>query len=97
MSRDKWEMARLEAYLWWCGDYNCDCSQPVIDRVTPNRQAGYPWIHREKVWQGSFRTGGEDMDMLRAELVAAAVEYHIKLDKDSHGWLEERGPHDTER
>jgi hypothetical protein len=57
--RVRWLEKRLEAQMWWCGDDYCDCTQPVIERITPNHQAGYPWVHRERVWEGEFLTSTE--------------------------------------
>lgn len=51
-----WNEIRVVAYLWWCGDDVCDCTQPCIDQLSPNRQAGYPWIHRDNLWSGKFIT-----------------------------------------
>lgn len=51
-----WLDTRLEARIWWCGDEYCDCTKPVIERITPNLQAGHPWVHRETVWEGRFLT-----------------------------------------
>lgn len=51
-----WQSARIVAQLWWCGDEECDCTQPMIERITPNRRAGYPWILRDTLWEGEFIT-----------------------------------------
>lgn len=55
----EWNETKLEARVWWCGDELCDCRQAEIDRITPNHRAGYPWIHREPVWRGTFYSDGE--------------------------------------
>jgi hypothetical protein len=52
----EWAVPRLVAELWWCGDDRCDCTQPQIVRLTPNTVMGYPWVHREAVWEGEFLT-----------------------------------------
>lgn len=49
-----WAQPRIVASIWWCGDEWCDCTQPVIERITPNREVGYPWIRRETLWSGKF-------------------------------------------
>lgn len=51
---ERWMTSRLIARLWYCGDEECDCTQPVIERITPNVEAGYPWIKRETLWEGKF-------------------------------------------
>lgn len=73
-----WEAERIEGLIWWCGDYECDCIQPQILRISPNREAGYPWVRRETLWEGTFvsigGTGypdGVDYETLQAELRAA--------------------------
>ena len=78
-----WETERTVAHIWWCGDDECDCIQPVIERITPNREAGYPWIRRETIWagtfvsRGSYWTDGPDDDALEKELQAACQERGI--------------------
>jgi hypothetical protein len=53
----RWIAGRLNAYIWWCGDDYCDCTQPTLERITPNLQMGFPWIHRETLWQGTLVSG----------------------------------------
>ena len=36
--RNDWLYPHLEARLWWCEDEECDCTQPQIDRITPNTE-----------------------------------------------------------
>ena len=78
---EEWELARLEARLWWCGDEECNCYQPQVTKITPNREAGYPWIHREDVWQGTFISSPDmkEMNGLLKELKYAAKRYSIRL------------------
>lgn len=45
---------RRYASLWRCGDEDCDCSQPVVEELSPNLEAGWPWIHRKQLWSGTF-------------------------------------------
>lgn len=52
----RWLTSRLVAKVWWCGDDYCDCTKPLIERITPNHKGGYPWVHREAVWEGEFLT-----------------------------------------
>lgn len=83
----EWARTLLVAGMWSCEDEDCDCTQPQIDRITPNREAGYPWIRREAVWRGTFRSQADLDERLaqRAELAAAAAERGITLDEDGHG------------
>lgn len=55
---EKWDKSYVVAEIWDCGDEECDCIQPVINRATPNRTAGYPWIKWERLWEGTFVTQG---------------------------------------
>jgi hypothetical protein len=85
-------VSRLQAYIWWCGDEDCDCTCPQIDRVTP--RAGHPgWINRERLWTGTFhsRADREESAEQVKELEAAADRYGIELDDDHQGEREEVG------
>lgn len=80
--RERWASTRLSATIWCCDDeYDGLCYQPQIDRLTPNRTAGYPWIHREQVWSGTFvnEPTSEEYANLSAELREAAGEHGIEL------------------
>lgn len=65
VKRPTWEDTYLVGYIWWCGDEQCDCTQPVIERVSPNLRAGRLWIHRESVWQGSFHSQVEPAESVQ--------------------------------
>jgi hypothetical protein len=76
---------RTRAYLWSCGDDECDCYQPVVERLYRNRLsslAGAVWSVR--VWEGSFHSqpDADEMATMRAEL-AAAIEY-FRLGEPPH-------------
>ena len=58
---------RVIARIWWCGDDYCDCTKPLIERITPNREAGYPWIRREALWSGKFITDTWQYDRAERE------------------------------
>lgn len=50
-----WEsLPRIEAYIWYCGDEICDCTQPVIEKIEPNLKVGFPWVMRTRLWEGTF-------------------------------------------
>jgi len=71
-----WGSEHLSAYVWYCGDEVCDCSQAQVVRVGPNRTAGPPWVTREPVWEGQFYSDDEqgaeaDLQQHLAELEAA--------------------------
>lgn len=74
--RERWEHPKIVGEMWSCEDDYCDCHQPQIDRITPNREAGFPWIKRERLWTGTFKTDGE-MDGLWEELKAACAEHGL--------------------
>lgn len=72
--RRKWTtLDRLHASVWWCGDETCDCTQPKIERLTPNHRAGYPWICREEVWSGKFLTATGDYSAEEREALQFAA------------------------
>lgn len=56
ITREQWLRGYEVARIWWCEDEVCDCTQPVIELVTPNRRQGYPWVFRTNVWEGRFLT-----------------------------------------
>lgn len=79
MTREDWQKTWLVAGIWWCGDEVCDCTQPIVERVTPNTDAGYPWVRRERIWEGQFcseATDGETIGQWK-ELREAMQKYQI--------------------
>ena len=54
------------AYVWWCGDSDCDCTEPVIawQWSEPSRHTSIRFYRREAIWTGTFvsRDGGRDPD-----------------------------------
>lgn len=60
---------KLKGYIWWCGDEYCDCYQPRIVEMVPNKR--FPGLLVERtVWEGTFKSGpnGIEYDELRREL-----------------------------
>ena len=78
----------LIAEIWGCGDEVCDCWQPQITLIKPHNPPRPPWILRETVWEGTFRSWPElaEWDAMRAELRAAAAARDIPL-REVHGSL----------
>jgi hypothetical protein len=78
---------RLVASIWYCGDEHCDCTQPVIERITPNTQAGYPWIRRETLWSGTFLTDtwqrDEEHQQQFTELRDACHRFGVPIPKEA--------------
>ena len=77
----KRELGRI-AYIWWCGDDWCDCTQPVVENVQPNLKGGIPGVvTRERVWSGTFHSAAsaEESKKQRHELEIAAKEHNAKL------------------
>jgi hypothetical protein len=64
----EWKKTRIIAHMWHCGDEICNCYQPKIERITPNKNNDFPWIERELLWSGTFCTDGEDSDIREKEL-----------------------------
>jgi hypothetical protein len=83
--RRAWAQSSVHAGVWWCSDEHCDCVQPVIERITPNHRAGYPWVHRERLWEGTFVSrsygypDGVSDDTLLAELRQACEQRGISV------------------
>lgn len=77
IERLRWSETRTVGHMWWCGDEECDCTQPKVERLTPNLVAGYPWIHREVLWRGTFCTGAtpQEREAQEQELAAALERY----------------------
>jgi len=83
----RWETPRLYAHIWWCGDEVCNCTQPEVEEIRPNREAGYPWVHRVALWKGTFCSDAEreERDLQRTEIEVAAMEYGIVLNENLAG------------
>lgn len=74
-----WGKTYLAARMWQCGDEVCDCTQPMIEIITPNMVAGAPWIHRKTLWQGAFHSEAtiEERAEQESELRKAMEKYKI--------------------
>lgn len=79
----------IDAYVWWCGDYYCDCRQAKIERVIPRYGVGPPWQKREIIWKGTFYSGGEGEKESLDELKTACKERGIELDEDGTAFVPE--------
>lgn len=86
MTVQEWAAGYVVAHIWFCGDEECACYQPRVEQVSPNREAGYPWMRRETLWEGTFVTtegtwggwpDGIDFGALVSELKQAAQEYPV--------------------
>lgn len=75
---DRWRTPRLSAHVWGCDDEVCNCTQPVIERLTPGER--WPWVKIERVWEGTFHTEGEGYDESCLELTEAAGRFGIPLE-----------------
>ena len=79
----------LVARMWWCEDEVCDCTQPIIERVSQN-PIDPRFFTRERLWEGQFisQDGGYDDDelaMRRDEFTAKAADFGIALDETLRG------------
>ncbi len=84
---DNWEAPRMEAYMWWCGSDHCDCQQPRIDYITPDRRGGFPRVNRQNVWSGTYDCDGEEMDLQFIELEQTAGRFGIQLNEHHCGHI----------
>lgn len=73
MRTHKGALRRVEGHIYYCDDPVCDCSQPSVVAVFDNATAR-PGVVRVALWEGAFRTNGEEgaEDELRA--VRAAMD-----------------------
>ena len=84
----EWAKVWIEAYIWWCGDDICNCTQPKLDRVSPNHHGiGYPWIRRMNLWSGTFVSDrdGDELAVQEGEINEIANRFGITLDRDYCG------------
>lgn len=94
---ERWETVWIEAYIWQCGgifrsmDDPCDCREPRIDRLSPNREGGYPLVHRETLWSGTFKSDAEPDELLaqEAELTMETQRRGITLDDEHYAQVQE--------
>lgn len=83
----EWLRPKLVARMWYCGDEECDCTQPIIEVITPNTVAGYPWIRGKIVWSGEFLTltyeyTAEERETLQyAPFREACKKYEVEWDE----------------
>lgn len=49
----------LFAYVWWCGDEECDCTQAQIVHIIERNIYG-GWRQSKVVWNGNFISGDYD-------------------------------------
>jgi hypothetical protein len=96
--RKQWATGEVRAEMWWCMDEECDCTQPIIVRITPNTQVGYPWVRRELLWEGEFLsatyeyTANQREELQYAPLRAACAERGLPVpDEAVAAHTEEQG------
>jgi hypothetical protein len=61
----------------------------MIERVSPNKDAGYSWIIPVTVWEGRFFSQPDlnDYDVMEREIQEAAARYGITLNKYHGGQI----------
>jgi hypothetical protein len=87
-----WLTVRLTAYIWSCDPETCcESMQARVGRISPNQGSGYPWIRRERLWEGKFYSDPDaaEREQIRQELAHAANTHGIALDEDSYGEMAE--------
>lgn len=52
------ETGELYAYVWWCGDEYCDCTQAQIVHIIERNQYG-GWRESRVIWNGTYATEGD--------------------------------------
>jgi trehalose utilization protein len=74
----------VRAVMWWCGDEHCDCTQPIVERVTPPPLSGHMGYKFERLWEGTFVTSGEEpgeRERQWDELREAAARFGVPMPK----------------
>jgi len=84
----------LRGWIWFCEDYECDCTVPQIVLVFPpyTKSAILGGWSYEAVWEGTFVSGpGEDRSMQSGELAEAARAYGLCPHPEHPDTFVERG------
>jgi hypothetical protein len=86
--------ARIVASMWWCGDPVCDCTQPVVERITALGPGDGPPFRFERLWAGTFCSGDtEHAPIVQWRELLAAAE---RLGAEKR-WEEEDVPEEARR
>lgn len=82
LQKQVWETPWLEAFMWSCND-DCECFQPQINRITPNKEVGYPIVNIDPVWRGNFKCDPEpaELNFLKRQLRKEALKHGIYVDE----------------
>lgn len=84
---EQWSKPKIVARIWECGDPYCECSQPLVELIEPNMNAGYPWITRKRLWEGTFVTSpnseeaakvANELEQAAADVEAGKYNCHLK-------------------
>jgi len=77
-------LVRLIAFMWFCGDHECDCWQPMIEQVVGEYGDidNLPKVTR--IWEGPFHSFPyqEEWDEMVSALQEACKRLEIPLDQD---------------
>lgn len=65
-------------HIWWCGDDECNCSQPLVELVIDN-PSDNRCVKRTKLWEGTFTSDpdADEMDKLLNEMKQVALEFNF--------------------
>lgn len=73
----------IKAFMWYCGDEFCECSQPVIEKFTwrSDELGRRKLIKRERLWEGTFHSEAEleEREEQHRELAAECARRSIPL------------------
>ena len=69
----------------WRGGTDGTSWQPLVRRIDPNTEWGYPWTHATVLWEGTYRSGEflkgpSGLLDLETELAVAAMNFDAELD-----------------
>ena len=67
--------AKMFAYVWWCGDDYCDCSQAKILTYTERNGPAFRGPHTT-IWEGEYHSEGEGNPNNELNRIAAHLRRH---------------------
>lgn len=76
-------MSTRTAYLWWCGDPVCDCTQPIVEEIRPNPACGgHKWVTRTRLGEGTFYSQATEEELAQQyqELEELAWQWGVPAD-----------------
>jgi len=82
--KTRWNFGCICVQIWWCGDYECDCTKPEVVVWLPDKE--YPWQTSYTIEEGTYCTEAtaEEYDEQKNEVLEFGEKYNVEI-QDSHG------------